>query len=143
MLLSSTRKCSWHYDGFIRALWGWFPGPFLDKTFKAFEAFEGPRVEGGGGGGGGPPKGRKPSKASNVRMKALKPPSKLLKASKPSKGEDEAPFRVSNKPNKTHTETLFVAKKRRKTKKKESDVFPSKGLSAHKMRSHTKALLGA
>ena len=27
---------------------GWFPGPFLDETFEAFEAFEGPRVEGGG-----------------------------------------------------------------------------------------------
>ena len=40
--------------------WSWFPEPFFDETF---EAFEGPRVEGGGGQEGAP----KPSKASKVR----------------------------------------------------------------------------
>ena len=97
-------------EGNGHILGGWFPGPFLDETFEAFEAFEGPRVEGGGGGAA---EGEEGFEGEDEGFEA---PFKAFEGFEAFEGEDEgtfeafeAPFRVSNKPNETHTETLLVA----------------------------------
>ena len=86
------------------ALRGWFPGPFLDETF---EAFEGPRVEGGG---------------------ASKPPSKPSKASKPSRARTEGPSKPSKPLSESPTASKFFAKPSKASKLSSKPVRP---LSKH------------
>ena len=72
---------------------GWFPGPFLDETFEAFEAFEGPRLERG--------RGRGRRRGGEGTFEAF-----------------EAPFTKSQRSlqrkEKSHTRTLLVVKNKEK-----------------------------